>query len=317
MRIGVWGVAAAVIMLLGDVETALAWGPGTHVALAGSILERLSLLPTAVGAVLARHAIAYIYGSIAADVVFAKRLSRIRQFCHHWSTGFRLLETAGSDRDRSFAYGYLSHLAADTVAHGKYVPRQIVVSDCTVGFGHLYWELRADTVQGETTWARLADVLDYDHEDHHRALECHIFGTFLPYQLNRRLFDRMNALTVRPVFRRTVHVWSRCSRWYLSPELLADYEAECVDRIESVLTQQDRSAVLRDDPNGTSALMRLRVRRRESRRLRLMGFPVKPRALEASRGLAPSPLPDRAARRLRGPAVTEKGFTDGVELIHA
>lgn len=292
MKLGVWAIIIAIGVLLGDVDTVLAWGPGTHIALSGSILERLQLLPTAIGALLARQGIAYLYGSIAADVVFAKRLSRVKQFCHHWSTGFRLLDAAETDHDRSFAYGYLSHLAADTVAHGKFVPRQIVVSNYAVGLGHLYWELRADSMQSEHSWAVLTDLLRRDHQRHHLALECHILDTFLPYKLNRRLFERVNALTVRRRFRRTVDVWNRCSRWHLPPELLAGYQSECIDRIESVLTLEDHSPVLRDDPNGTSALMQLRARRRQVRRWRLMGFPARHHVLEALRGLAPETSPE-------------------------
>ena len=142
MRI-TWSMIVVILAcLLGQTKEALAWGPATHVGLAASILEHLELLPGAVAAVLARRKIAYFYGNIAADVVFAKRWSRIKQFCHHWSTAFSLLDAARNDRAQAFAYGYLSHLAADTVAHGKYVPRQIAVSQWPVNFGHFYWELR-------------------------------------------------------------------------------------------------------------------------------------------------------------------------------
>ncbi|MGB2985741.1 MAG: zinc dependent phospholipase C family protein, partial [Phycisphaerae bacterium] len=142
MRLTFWTIIVALVCLLGQANEAFAWGPATHMGLAASALEHLLLVPAAVAAVLARHRIAFFYGNIATDIVFAKRLSRVKQFCHHWSTGFRLLDTAEDDRAKAFAYGYLSHLAADTVAHGKYVPRQIVVSQCSVNFGHFYWELR-------------------------------------------------------------------------------------------------------------------------------------------------------------------------------
>jgi hypothetical protein len=277
----------AAIAVLGMADAAFAWGPAVHTALGGSILGDLSLLPAGLAALLARHGASYLYGGIAADIVFAKRWSRIKQFCHHWSTGFRLLESAQCDRDKAFACGYLSHLAADTVAHGKYVPRQVMVSNCTVNFGHLYWELRAEAAQSPATWKRLETLLDDDHDDHHDALECHICDTFLPFELNRLVFDRLNALSVHRGFRRTVDVWSRCSRWYLAPELLRGYHAECVDRIRSVLAEGQHSAVVHDDPNGTSALMQLRVRRREARRLRRNGMPVRHRVVEASRGYAP------------------------------
>jgi hypothetical protein len=287
MRLSSRTIFLLLVAVLGCAADALAWGPATHIELAGSILNRLAVLPAAIAAVLARNGIAYFYGNIAADIVFAKRWSRVKQFCHHWSTAFRLLESAEDERAAAFAYGYLSHLAADTVAHGKYVPRQIVVSDCSVNFGHFYWELRADAMQAESTWALLEQVIASDHRDHHAAMERHITDTLLSYELNRLLFDRMNALTVRQGFRRTMHVWSRFSRWDLSLELMAGYRSECLDGIQSVLAEGDRSPLMREDPNGTSALMQLSVRRREVRRMKRVGIPVERRRVEAAVGLAP------------------------------
>jgi len=287
MRIGSRTIFWLAVVVLVCADHALAWGPATHIELAGTILDRIALLPAAIGAILARNGIAYFYGNIAADIVFAKRWSRVKQFCHHWSTAFQLLDTADNDRATAFAYGYLSHLAADTVAHGKFVPRQIVVSESSVNFGHFYWELRADVLQPESSWMLLEQIIAGDHTDHHAALERHITDTFLSYELNRLLFERMSALHVRQGLRRTMHVWSRFSRWDLSPELMAGYRNECLDRIQSVLTEGASSPLLREDPNGTSALMQLRVRRREVRRMKRVGIPVERRLLEAAVGLAP------------------------------
>ena len=173
MRINRWTVVVALVCLLGAADEALAWGPATHVGFAASVLERLFLLPIGVAAILTRHGVAYLYGNITADIVFAKRLSRVKQFCHHWSTAFGLLDAADDDRARAFAYGYLSHLAADTVAHGKFVPRQIVVSRCSVNFGHFYWELRADTLERNGSWRLLGQVLGRLHDSSlaHRDLK--------------------------------------------------------------------------------------------------------------------------------------------------
>ncbi len=290
MRFCFWTALVGVACVLGDVDQAFAWGPATHVGLASDLLQHLSVLPAAVAAVLARNRIAFIYGNIAADIVFAKRLSRVRQFCHHWSTAFGLSEAAGGDQDRAFAYGYLSHLAADTVAHGKYVPRQIALSECSVNFGHFFWELRADAFGTDADWRTLDLVLNDDHTPHHEALEQRLTGTFLPYELNRLLFDRMNAVTLRESFRRSVNVWNRRSRWYLCPDLVHGYRAESLDRMFTILSEGARSALLREDPNGTSALMHLRVRRREARRLKRRGLPFEYRLVEASQSLAPKPV---------------------------
>ena len=281
--------AGLIVLLLGD--PAWAWGPATHVGLGETVLGQLALLPAAIAALLRRHAASFLYGNIAADVVFAKRLSRVKQFCHHWTTGFRLLDRAENDASRAFAYGYLSHLAADTVAHGKYVPRQIIVSGVSVNFGHLYWELRADNAQPDERWRRLDAVLHDDHAAQHDQLRTEIRDTLLSYAMNRAIFDGMNKVTVRPEFRWTITTWGRLSRHPLPNDVLSSYEGEAVDRILSVLTQGNRSQVLREDPNGTSALMQLSVMRRESRQRERAGESPLRRVAEASRTWAPSPRP--------------------------
>ena len=79
------------VFLVLPAAEALAWGPATHVKLASDLLDLSHLLPAAVAGLLARCRRDYIFGNIAADVVLAKRLSRVRQFCHHWATGFAIL----------------------------------------------------------------------------------------------------------------------------------------------------------------------------------------------------------------------------------
>lgn len=293
---------AAIVLFSAD--SAYAWGPATHVALGGSILDQLSLLPAGLAAILARHRFSFLYGNVAADVVFAKRWSRVKQFCHHWSTAFRLLEQASDEPARAFAYGYLSHLAADTVAHGKFVPRQVVVSGHNINVGHLYWELRADGMQRPRSWAALRSLLRQDHEQHHRDLAPLLRNTLLSYDVNRALFDRINVLTLRRGFRWTVARVNANSRWPLSADLLENYHSECLDRILSVLSEGDRSLVLRDDPNGTSALMNVHAHRRDERRLRRAGLSTEYRRREFSAAMAPSRAPATMAGAGAAPGTT-------------
>lgn len=289
MRTSRFIIGLTLLFVLGIAEHAFAWGPATHVGLGASILGDLALLPGVIGAMLARHGWSYLYGNIAADVVFAKRLSRVKQFCHHWATGFRLLDAAKDDASKAFAYGYLSHLAADTVAHGKYVPRQIILSDCSINWGHFYWELRADNAVPEADRKLLKRVLRVDNDSHHRELAPHLTDTFLPYPMNRLLFQGMSSLAAKRRFRLTVDACSRFSSQPLPAAMLLGYRDESLDRILSLLTQGARSPVLRDDPNGTSALMSLHVRRREMRRMRRRGLPLQRRVIESSHGFEPAP----------------------------
>ena len=279
-------LAATAFFLIGATNV-YAWGPATHAQLALDVLGQLSLLPAAVAGILARHTASYVFGNIAADVVFAKRMSRIKQFCHHWSTGFRFLDEAKSDADRAFAYGYLSHLAADTVAHGKYIPRQLSVTRTTMNFGHLYWEMRADALVPREAWRVLDNVLAGDHEHHHKVLAEELTATLLPYHFNRRLFERINRVVTRHYWVRCMTVWHRCSRWDLCNALVDEYWGESVERIRDLLTFERQSAILREDPNGTSALQQARLHRRHTRRLRRRNLPTDRHLHEVSAGLAP------------------------------
>jgi hypothetical protein len=262
-----WSYAAALaaaILLIFDVAEALAWGPAVHAGIAHSVLGQMALIPAGVAAILAKHRLSYIYGNIAADVVFAKRMSRVKQFCHHWSTGFSLLEAAEDDGDKAFAYGYLSHLAADTVAHGKYVPRQIATFDNSVNFGHFYWELRADSTVEEPRWRLLKRVLVTDHDQHHTLMKPFMAPALLRYGMNRALFESMNHLCTRRPFRRGVGLWGSMSRSELDPSMILAYRDECVDRVISLLSAGPKSQLLREDPNGNAALMQAKFQRRKT-----------------------------------------------------
>ena len=278
-----------IVVILCHENVALAWGPAAHISMGQSLLGQLSTMSAAVAAVLARDKIAYLYGIIAADVVFAKRLSRVKQSCHHWATAFRLLDRAESNRQQAFAYGYLSHLAADTVAHGLYVPHQVITTDMPMNIGHLYWELRADAVQNRAHWKTLEGMLRHDHDDHHERLSGELSGTFLPYELNRLVFDGLNTITSAEVFRRTLDVWGRYSSRPLPPPLMRYYHDESVMRMMAVLNEGDRCALLREDPNGTSAMMQVQVHRREWRKRRRRGQPTQHHKDESSRAFAPPP----------------------------
>ncbi|MCP4454154.1 MAG: zinc dependent phospholipase C family protein, partial [Planctomycetes bacterium] len=63
---------------------------------------------------------------------------------HNWVTGFKLLSSAKDPRVLSYAYGYLSHLAADVVAHNYYVPNALWTMPSGGKISHVYVEAQAD-----------------------------------------------------------------------------------------------------------------------------------------------------------------------------
>lgn len=263
-------ISAAVVGVLS--ADAMAWGPATHVKLGCDLLGQLQLLPAAVAAILAANRKSYLFGNIAADVVVAKRLSRIKQFCHHWQTGFAILDDARTDSGRAFALGYLSHLAADTVAHSKFLPRQMTVTRTTMSFGHLYWELRADSTVGPHYWRVLREVLDEAFSEHQAILSARLTDTFLPFSVNWRVFYRTNTLVSRRTWLRAMHRISHVSRWHLSDQLMREYRAESLERMLDVVVNHKSAEVLHEDPNGNAALAYTRMQRRQLRQMARAGL---------------------------------------------
>jgi len=279
-------LAAIAIVLLTPGE-AWAWGPGTHIKLASDLMKNLALLPGGVAALIASHRRFFQFGNVATDIVLAKKMSRVKQICHRWATGFKLLENAETDAARAFCYGYLAHLAADTVAHNKFLPRQMAVSRCTISFGHFYWEVRADATLREGHWKRLNKLIHQDFREPEHLLESHLKATMLSFQTNRAIFRQMNRLASEKAWQRSVRFWARLSRHDLDHNVLASYHKESMERIVDVLSLGENSSVLHIDPNGNALLAYARAQRRQLRQLKRAGISDVELVREAAAGHAP------------------------------
>jgi hypothetical protein len=169
-----------------------AWGPGTHVALGETILGSLWLLPPAVRQVLERWPIHFLYGSVAADISFAKKYVPEGRHCHHWHVGEEILASADTEPLVAVGYGYLAHLAADTIAHNLFVPRQLLLTSTTEGMGHAYWEHRMDVHVGEPFLGKARRlVMEHDHSEADELFDAVLSRTLFSFKTNRRIFRGM------------------------------------------------------------------------------------------------------------------------------
>ncbi len=247
-------LAAALLLALTPRE-AWAWTPGTHILLGEALLRSADLfLPAAIAQVIKAFPYDFLYGSIAADTSFAKRYAEVGRHCHHWNVGDDILDQARDDALRSFGYGYLSHLAADVVAHNHFVPHQLAISSSTSGLGHSYWESRFETATGEQ-WPRRAReliLLDHARADEHldRILSPTIFST----RTNRRIFRGMVQVTDMTTWQRIMGLMAENSRWVLRE---ATVRTHLELSFEYIVDQLARGAAARPrqlDPSGEEAL---------------------------------------------------------------
>ena len=165
------GAAMIALALLPGV--AHAWTPGTHIFLGESALANLHQLPTAIADLLRAFPYDFLYGNIAADTSLAKKYAPVGRHCHAWHVGQEIFDLAPTDPLRAFGLGYLSHLAADTVAHNFFVPRQLVLTTTTTAIGHSYWESRFETHLGDAYSATAKDVILRDHGGERRPPRRH------------------------------------------------------------------------------------------------------------------------------------------------
>jgi hypothetical protein len=263
-----WGACllAAMMVLLLTPSEALAWTPGTHVFLGDALLRNLTLIPQTIADLLAAHPADFLYGSIAADTSIAKKYAEVGRHCHSWHVGLEIHDEADSPALRSFALGYLAHLAADVVAHNFFVPRQLAVTSSTSALGHSYWESRIDTHLGDT-WPRQArELLRLDHSvaDQHldRILSPTLFGT----PTNRRIFRGMVYVTDTESWQRIFQLVSENSRWDLSDGDVGRYMARAFDYIVDLFTHWDTSEPFGYDPSGDQRLREAKKVRRQAKR---------------------------------------------------
>ncbi|MBW1903513.1 MAG: zinc dependent phospholipase C family protein [Deltaproteobacteria bacterium] len=144
-------------------KSALAWGPGVHTVIALNMLDDVSLILPSIARVISSFPLEYLYGCLAADFFIGKSKMRKAGHAHSWKGGFRFLNEADDDQEMAYAYGFLSHLAADVVAHNFFVPNMTSKYRALRKKSHLYWEIRADYLVGQEYTKIARDVLAMDH----------------------------------------------------------------------------------------------------------------------------------------------------------
>ena len=257
---------AVLLALVLTPGVANAWTPGTHIFLGEAVMRSLMLVPSGIAELLAAYPYDFLYGSIAADTSMAKKYAAAGRHCHSWNVGFEIHDNADSDALRAFGFGYLAHLAADSVAHNYFVPHQLTITSSTAALGHSYWESRFDTHIGER-FSRTAKQLilrDHSHSDEHldRILSPTIFST----PTNRRIFRGMVYVADTESWQRIFHLVEEKSRWDLTEQEVEVYMARAFDYIVDLLTRLDRAEPYKLDPAGTIPLRAAKKVRRAALR---------------------------------------------------
>ena len=253
-------------------QDSFAWAPATHLFFAKEVLHFSSLLPAAIQALLKGYPADYLYGCIAADITIGKALVEYIYNCHNFDVGFDLLKRAQNDSERAFVYGYLSHLAADTVSHNYFVPYQNIEHLSSNRFRHAYWEVRLDSYFGDRVWGDVERATKNPrNHDHDRLLDNALKDTIFSFRTNKVLFSSMLAIQRLKKWQQLVKVHDNTSRMQFNPHHLAEYNRLAVAAIILLLTTEENSPVYRVDPTGCKTVEEAVTVRRLLRQARRSG----------------------------------------------
>ncbi|NTU42134.1 MAG: zinc dependent phospholipase C family protein [Nitrospirales bacterium] len=168
---------------------ALAWGPMTHAYLGSEIFSYAPLIPAGIMTLLRRYRQDFLYGNLMADMVLGKKYLPDEKSSHSWDVGFKLLDQAATGSEKAFVYGYLSHLAADTVAHET-------LTEDKLDMGHAWVEMKADSMIHKGYWLQSVTISRAVQRRHDRFLEGSLDSYIFSLKTNKRIYKGMVLLSL-------------------------------------------------------------------------------------------------------------------------
>ena len=247
-------ILTSIVTLLIFPSDALAWGIGVHLQTGAWILDNLALLPDPIRTLLSAHPNDYLYGCISADITLGKKYTHYLKHCHSWRMGRKILEQATTPSQQACAYGYLSHLAADTVAHSYFVPFKLIRTYNTVFLKHTYWEMRFEAHVSPETWPLARSIGRKDFSENDKLLRSVLANTIFSFATNKRLFNSLLLLNRLQQYQKVLRSLANTSKWAITPEDQEEYLGLTSKATLSLLQDLDNSPFCNADPTGERAL---------------------------------------------------------------
>ncbi|RJQ44399.1 MAG: hypothetical protein C4538_10205 [Nitrospiraceae bacterium] len=184
-------IASVFIYIFLIPSLAHAWGPLTHVYLGYQVLEMgAALIPIGIYRILKKYKNDFLYGNVSADILFGRRFQGHEKNTHDWHIAWGLLEASKTDRQKAFAYGYLTHLCADAVVHNLKKSR--------VPFGHSILEVKSDSIVDKRYRKALKDLDKVMQKRHDIFMEDKLESLMFSFKTNKKIFNGVLFLSRIP-----------------------------------------------------------------------------------------------------------------------
>lgn len=222
---------------------AFAWGPLTHIYLGNELFGFGSLLPAGILEIIRRYRKDFLYGNIMADIIIGKKYMPKAKSSHSWDVAFDLLRSARTNQQKSFVYGYMCHLAADTVAHNIYtVDRKNI--------GHTVMEMKADSIIDKKYWFQAMAIERKIQSRNDVFLENSLDRFMFSFKTNKRIFKSMVILSVFNQERIGDFIDRNLTTSLPDRDIIENLHEESLDRIIDLLQNFESSEVVKASPSG-------------------------------------------------------------------
>jgi hypothetical protein len=234
---------------------AFAWGAGVHLSLGLRLLAAPEALPITLQTLLAAQPLDFLYGCIAPDITLGKKYTHHLDHCHNWRIGRKVLKHAQKQGPaaEACAYGYLSHLAADTIAHNYFVPYKLAMTYNTVVLNHAYWEIRADIGVQKVTWETAQQLAQRNNRQLDQMLSYVISDTIFSFATNKQIFNSMMLVSRLRRWHKLINSMAKRSKWQFDRDEHREYMTMSLEAINGILSDSD-SPYWNADPTGDRAL---------------------------------------------------------------
>ena len=220
-----------------------AWGPLTHIYLGNELLALGSLLPPAIYEIIRRYRKDFLYGNLMADIIIGKKYLPDSMSSHSWEVAFELLEEAKTPQQKSFVYGYLCHLAADTVAHNVYTVDRKNIS-------HTLIEMKADSIVDKKYWLQAIAIDKATQVSHDVFLEEALPRFVFSFKTNKRILKSMLLFSVVNQERIGDFIDRRLATTLPDRTLIEGLHQESLDKMIELIQKLHEADVVKTSPSG-------------------------------------------------------------------
>lgn len=235
-------------------KEAFAFGPAFHLKIGYEILNYLTLFSPLTQQLLSEYPLDFLYGNISPDIVIGKRFLPYHKHCHNWNIAKDLIDFASSPSQKSFAYGYITHLASDVIAHNYFVPVQTISTFRTRTLTHLYWETRLDNKVEREIWYFTEKFKSCDFSKNEYLMERVLSYNLFPFVVSKKIYKGYVLFSSLEQWNKALNMIKNFSKYKIEPEFLEDIKKLSLEFSIQVLLRKDDLHIYLNDPMGKKSI---------------------------------------------------------------